>query len=60
MSFAHMTPEQRREFSRKGGKAAHAKGTAYRFTRETAKAAGSKGGRATQAKLAAERAESGT
>lgn len=44
--FANMTPEQRRETSRMGGKAAHAKGTAHKWTPEEAKIAGSKGGKA--------------
>lgn len=41
-----MTPEQRREIARKGGKAAHAKGTAHQFTPEEAREAGRKGGQA--------------
>ena len=44
--FAAMNPETRREISRKGGVAAHAKGTAHKFTSEEAKIAGSKGGKA--------------
>jgi general stress protein YciG len=35
-----------RAIGRKGGAAAHARGTAHRFTTEEAKAAGAKGGRA--------------
>ena len=42
--FAKMTPERRREISRKGGIAAHLKGTAHKFTTEEARAAGRKGG----------------
>lgn len=42
--FASMTPEKRREIAMKGGKAAHAKGTAHQWTREEAQAAGRKGG----------------
>lgn len=44
--FANMTPEQRREIASKGGKAAHAKGTAHRWTTEQAREAGRKGGAA--------------
>jgi uncharacterized protein len=36
--------------SKKGGKAAHAAGTAHEFTTEEARTAGSKGGRAMHAK----------
>ena len=43
--FASMSPEQRRAIAQKGGKAAHEKGTAYKFTSETAKEAGRVGGR---------------
>lgn len=46
--FAAISPELRREISRKGGKAAHAMGTAHEFTPEEAKAAGVKGGYASQ------------
>jgi uncharacterized protein len=45
--FAAMPEEKRREASAKGGRVAHAKGTAYEFTSETARAAGQKGGRTT-------------
>lgn len=48
--FAAMDPEKRREIARKGGKAAHEKGTAHEFTPEEAAEAGSKGGKATQAR----------
>jgi hypothetical protein len=43
--FASMSMDERRRISALGGKKAHAKGTAHRFTREEAKQAGSKGGR---------------
>lgn len=43
--FASMTPERRREISASGGRAAHAKGTAHRFTSEEASIQGRKGGR---------------
>ena len=42
--FASMTAEKRAEISRKGGTAAHAAGSAHRFTSDEAKAAGKKGG----------------
>jgi hypothetical protein len=42
--FAALTPEQRRAVASSGGKAAHANGTAYRWTSEAAQVAGRKGG----------------
>jgi len=39
-----MDPEKQREIARKGGKAAHAKGTAHEFSSEEARLAGKKGG----------------
>src|SRR5947207_1674483 len=42
--FASMNPEKQREIARKGGKAAHEKGTAHEFTADEARAAGRKGG----------------
>jgi len=39
-----MAPELVSEISRKGGKAAHAAGTAHEFTSEKAREAGRKGG----------------
>ncbi len=39
-----------REIARKGGMAAHSKGTAHEFTSEEARAAGRKGGLATHEK----------
>lgn len=44
--FAGMDPAKQREIASKGGKAAHAKGTAHEFTSEEARAAGRKGGEA--------------
>jgi uncharacterized protein len=44
--FASMSPERQREIARKGGKAAHEKGTAHEFTSEEARVAGRKGGQA--------------
>jgi len=42
--FASMSPEKQREIASKGGKAAHAKGTAHEFTPQEAREAGRKGG----------------
>lgn len=42
--FAGMDPEKLKTLSSRGGKAAHAKGTAHEFSSEEAKAAGKKGG----------------
>jgi uncharacterized protein len=44
--FASMSPEKQREIARKGGIAAHIKGTAHQFTKEEAATAGRKGGQA--------------
>jgi uncharacterized protein len=48
--FAAMDAEKQREIASKGGKAAHAKGTAHKFTPEEAREAGRKGGQAAHAK----------
>ncbi|MGH9457747.1 MAG: KGG domain-containing protein [Thermoanaerobaculia bacterium] len=42
--FASMDPDKQKEIARKGGRAAHAKGTAHEFTPDEARAAGRKGG----------------
>src|ERR687893_1664270 len=42
--FASMDVEKQREIARKGGRAAHEKGTAHEFTADEARAAGRKGG----------------
>src|SRR5262245_8513542 len=42
--FASMDAEERREIARKGGRAAHEKGTSHEFTPEEAREAGRKGG----------------
>ena len=44
--FAAMDPAKVSEIASKGGKAAHAAGTAHRFTSEEATEAGKKGGKA--------------
>jgi general stress protein YciG len=48
--FAAMDPEKQRQIASKGGRAAHAKGTAHHFTPEEAREAGRKGGMAAHAK----------
>ena len=42
--FAAMDPSRVAEIARKGGKAAHAAGTAHQFSSDEAKRAGKKGG----------------
>jgi hypothetical protein len=42
--FASMDRDKQREIARKGGRAAHEKGTAHEFTSDEARAAGRKGG----------------
>lgn len=42
--FASMDREKQREIARKGGRAAHEKGTAHEFSSDEARAAGRKGG----------------
>jgi len=42
--FAAMTPEKQHEIASKGGRAAHAKGTAHKWNPKTAAVAGAKGG----------------
>lgn len=42
--FAAMSPERQKEIARKGGKAAHAKGTAHEWDSKAAQIAGRKGG----------------
>jgi len=44
--FASMDSAKQREIASKGGKAAHAKGTAHEFTSDEARVAGRKGGEA--------------
>ena len=51
--FASMDPEKQRSIASKGGKAAHAKGRAHKWTVEEAREAGRKGGLA-GVRLAAE------
>jgi general stress protein YciG len=42
--FASMDPERQKEIASKGGRAAHAKGTAHEWSRDEARNAGKKGG----------------
>jgi general stress protein YciG len=42
--FASMSPEKQREIASKGGRAAHAKGTAHEWSADEARSAGRKGG----------------
>lgn len=42
--FASLSKERQREIARLGGKKAHERGTAHRFDKEEARAAGRKGG----------------
>lgn len=42
--FGNMDPEKQRELARRGGKAAHAKGTAHEWNSEEARRAGRIGG----------------
>src|SRR2546421_11665772 len=44
--FASMDSSKQREIASKGGRAAHAKGTAHEFTSDEARLAGRKGGEA--------------
>jgi general stress protein YciG len=48
--FAAMDPAKQRAIASKGGRAAHAKGTAHEFTADEARAAGRKGGQSAHAK----------
>jgi general stress protein YciG len=48
--FAAMDKAKQRQIASKGGKAAHAKGTAHEFTPEEAREAGKKGGQAAHAR----------
>ena len=44
--FASMDPKKQQAIASKGGRSAHAKGTAHEWTRDEARVAGSKGGNA--------------
>jgi general stress protein YciG len=53
--FAAIDPERQRQIASRGGKAAHQKGTAHRFTTEEARIAGRKGALAIKAQGTAHR-----
>ena len=57
--FASMDHVKRREIASKGGKTAHAKGTAHEWTSEEAHEAGRKGGIARRARVTASAAAAG-
>jgi general stress protein YciG len=42
--FSTMSPERQKQIASQGGKAAHAKGTAHKWNKDTAARAGQKGG----------------
>ena len=46
--FASMAVDKQREIASKGGRAAHAKGTAHEWSAEEARRAGRKGGQASR------------
>ena len=48
--FASMDPKKQKMIASKGGRAAHAKGTAHKWTSAEARAAGKKGGQRRQKK----------
>jgi uncharacterized protein len=52
--FASMDEEKQRRIARRGGRAAHAKGTAHEWTTEEARAAGRKGGLARAQQMSTE------
>jgi general stress protein YciG len=56
--FASMNKSKQREIASKGGKVAHAKGVAHEWTREEAREAGRKGGRASRARRGSPAADS--
>lgn len=58
--FASMNKDKQREIARKGGKAAHDKGTAHEWTPEEAREAGRKGGLAGRNRRAATSVDSST
>lgn len=55
--FAVMDPKRRSEIARKGARAAHEAGTAHEFTRDEARAAGSRGGHVMRARRASAKTE---
>lgn len=57
VGFARMNRKRVREIARKGGRAAHAAGTAHEYTPEEARVAGRKGGTAARLRRDEERAK---
>ena len=55
--FASMPEEKQREIAKKGGHAAHEKGTAHEWTSEEAREAGRKGGKASHSESTAAETE---
>jgi general stress protein YciG len=55
--FGSMDPEKQREIASKGGRTAHALKKAHRWTSETAREAGSKGGDASAIRRAEKKAK---
>ena len=51
--FALLSPDEHRDISSMGGRAAHAAGSAHEFSPAEARTAGSKGGKITHARRAA-------
>jgi uncharacterized protein len=51
--FASMSPEKQRQIASKGGRAAHAMGTAHEWNSNEARAAGRKGGSASRRRIVA-------
>jgi general stress protein YciG len=56
--FASMERKKQREIASKGGRAAHAKGTAHEWTSEEAREAGRKGGMAARRRTQLRKARS--
>lgn len=50
--FASMSKDKQRMIASKGGRAAHAKGTAHKWTSDEARKAGRLGGKSRQGKIA--------
>lgn len=53
-NFSDLSPEERAKLGSRGGKTAHASGSAHQWTSEEARAAGKKSGRARKKKVGQE------
>ena len=53
--FAAMNPDRQREIASRGGRTAHERGVAHKWTAEEAKAAGKKGGQISGRKRSSDR-----